>query len=1368
MEILQICYIFAPVSKESNIYGAMKCLIRLFPLIFLISFCRDFAYAQSIRQLSNRDGLSNSAVLSLCQDSQGMIWMGTCDGLNTFDGKNISLYQFPEGSGRQLSGNLIEDLLVMEGDIMWIRTNYGLDRLDIRGNSILNFDDFMGAIWCCKSPTGIFYVLKDDGSLYYFAERNQTFHRLDVPLLDFNQVLSFTVDKNNVLWIFGKECSTQSFQVMEKDGDVISIHPVENFGYSGNLVWAFAEEEAAYLIDETYDLYEYDFNNQKAYFIAGLADEINTRGEVSALIKQGNDYYIGFKNSGLVVLKYQATQKSKSKYQLESTPIRCGIFCLIKDKFQDIVWVGSDGQGVYMYFNDLFSVNNTLLDTPVYGVDNPVRALYCDFEHTLWVGTKGDGILRMKNYRPEEDAPVCPFDFLTVENSSLTDNSVYCFTPSKRNILWMGTEKGLNYYDYSTRQLQSLSVSVDGKKVRYIHSIQEQNDTTVWISTVGEGVVKVILYPEGPPRVKRTTCTVVEDGRMYSNYFFTSFLEGDSVLWLGNRGYGLYHLDIRTNQMTNYRFDTIANSRMVNDVFAIHHNEKGYWLGTGSGVLHFTLEELAEGKVNLLAGATVHGIVEDYQHNLWYGTNQGLVCHNLKTNVDYVYNNRNGLSVTEFSDGAFHKDPWTNILYFGGTNGFVSIVPSSVMIESYVPPIYLNGLFILGKKQSLNDYLSGDNKVRLDYAQNFFQLDFIAIDHINGNNYSYSYKLEEANDQWISNGFSSRVTFSNLAPGKYTLWMKYRNNVTGEESSPQSFVIFITPPWYLSYWAYALYVLVFIVVSTGLVYRTFRRYRWKQRRIIEKIRQQKKEEIYESKLRFFTNITHEFCTPLTLIYGPCEKILSYEGTDAFVRKYAQLIQQNTEKLNALILELLEFRRLETGHKELSIQPVAVSDELIKTARLFSELVENRKIIYCLKIAPGIIWNTDISCFSKIANNLISNAFKYTPDHGQISIELKTEGQELILSISNTGKGISKEDLPKIFDRYKVLDSFELSGANSRIGLGLAICKSMITLLSGNITVESIQNQVTTFTVTLPVLTATNENSEAVTYQNGLPVNLTNKTFKLEAVERKYDDKKQTIMIIDDDLSMLWFVSEVFVSQYNVLSFDNADDALVSLERQQPTLIISDVMMQGTDGLIFAQKLKQNKFWNHIPLVLLSALHHENDQMKGIEAGADAYVTKPFNIAYLEKIVYRLIQRETDLKEYHHSAFSTMVVENGKLQNKEDQLFMSQMMALIKQHLTDADLSVEMLAAELGCSTRQFYRKLKFITEKTPADLIKECRLVVAERLLMEQNFTIEEIIFRTGFGNRSSFYKAFSLRYGMPPTQYRKQQKEKIKNELSS
>lgn len=1335
---------------------------RLLGIISILSCLPYMTHAYSLRQFSNKDGLSNSAILSLYQDNRGVIWIGSCDGLHTYDGNSIQIYSPSSSPKTLLSGNLINNVTETGKNILWVQTNYGLDRLDIKEQTSRSFAEFKDNRFMAKSKDNVLFTLKDDGYFYYYHQEKGMFQKLEIPQPAFEHILSIAIDENDMLWVFTSNNDNRCYRI-NKTGDGLSLSPKNLFKHSEKLRWVFPEERLVYFIDESYSLYEYDFNNQQQYFITDLKAEIEERGEVSSIIKQQNDYYIGFKSSGLIVLKYMPDQKIK--YRIQPTEIHSGIFCLMKDKYQDIVWIGTDGQGVYMYFNDAFSISNTLLDTPVYQINNPVRALYYDNEQTLWIGTKGGGMLRFKEYSAETGTSVS-FEHISTANSALTDNAVYCFTPGSMSKLWIGTENGINYYSYKSRQLKTFTVTADGRKVKYVHSIHEPNDTTLWISTVGEGIVKVILHPNTAfPTVKSATRIVLDDGRLASNYFFTSFQENDSLLWFGNRGYGAYRLNIETGKFTPYKFDSIVNSRTANDIFAIYKNKDGYWFATSSGLLHFAQDTSSyHNKIDLLSKNTAHGILEDQQNNIWISTNQGLVRFNPQTRTGQTYNRKNGLEVTEFSDGAFYKDVPTGTLFFGGTNGFVAIRPNACSITDYMPQISIKGLSVFGKECNIHDFLHEKEEktvLRLDYSQNFFHIDFMAVDYINGNNYSYYYKLDEVSSQWIENGASPSAVFSNLSPGQYTLSVKYRNNINGKECAPQSFFIQITPPWYASDWAYVTYFILLAGFCILAVCQIIRKYRRKQARIIEKMNREKKEEIYESKLRFFTNITHEFCTPLTLIYGPCEKILTYPQSDPYICKYGKMIQQNAEKLNALILELLEFRRLETGNKTLSVQRQPVSDKLRNIAESFSELAENKKLDYRLDIQPDIEWNTDTGCFNKIVNNLISNAFKYTPEKGEIIVELKAEDGQLVLRISNSGKGIAKENLDKVFDRYKILDSVELNGKGSRNGLGLAICKSMVTLLNGRIDIESIPDKLTTFTVSLPELPPSEQEKPQEAYSTGELISDT-EPVKLEKTVTDFDPSRQTVMIIDDDPSMLWFVSEIFVDKYNVCSFSHAKDALDSLEIRQPDLIISDVMMPDIDGLSFTHCIKQNKLWSHIPLILLSALHHEDDQVKGLDSGADAYITKPFNVKYLEKIVYRLIKRKSELKEYYNSVFSAFQIDNGNLVHKEDHDFLNKVMKIIDANIENPDLSVELLSNELGYSTRQFYRKLKPITEKSPTDIIREYRLTVAERLLLTKNLTIEEIMDKTGFTNRGTFYKLFSSRFGMPPRQYREQQKENV------
>lgn len=1341
-------------------------IVQMTLALLLCQLCMK-VQAYDLRQYSNNAGLSNSYVPSLYQDNSGVLWIGTCDGLNVFDGQNVQLYSSFLPNQFILSGNYINKVIETGNKIIWVQTNYGLDRLDTDRGTSRAFTEFRGETFMAQDRDHNLFVMKEDGYVYCNMNGTDTFRKVDMPKMSFRHVFAMTIDMNDVLWVFAQGDETQTYQIQKgESGVTLTLNHL--FKHPERLRQAFVENEAAYLIDETYALYEYDYSNRQQYYIADLRKEMEAHGELSAVIKQKNDYYLGFKNSGLTILKYMADQKQK--YEVQVTEIHAGVFCLMKDRFQDIVWVGTDGQGVYMYYNDAFSLTNTLLENSTYQLNNPVRALYYDYERTLWVGTKGGGILRIRNYKPGTKVSK-EFDRLTSGNSALADNSVYCFAEGNhRHALWIGTEDGVNYYSYREKAIKRLPVVAGGREVRYVHSIYEVNDTTLWIATAGEGMVKVILRKGGEPLVRSAECFVIDKGRMASNNFFTAYRENDSIVWFGNRGDGVCRMNIVTGRFRSYRLDDVVKSQAANDVFAIYKRRDGYWLGTGAGLLHFKSESLRMDNGELLSGGTVHGILEDGQGNLWASTNQGLIRVNPHTHTEQVYNKGTGLTTTEFSDGAFYKDAVTGVLFFGGTNGFVAVESKDYEVREYMPKIQLKGLSIFGKRYNINEFVhrqGQEDVLRLDYDQNFFAIDFMALDYINGSNYAFAYKLERESEHWIESGAKANATFSNLAPGKYILLVKYRNNITGKECQPLELVIRILPPWYASPWAYTGYAVLLILMTVGTVCYGVRQYRRRQQYLFEKLDRQKKEAIYESKLRFFTNITHEFCTPLTLIYGPCEKILAYNGTDTYIRRYGKMIQQNAVKLNDLIRELLEFRRLETDNQVLHLQPVEVSEKLADVAGSFDEAAERHKVDYRQQIAPGITWNTDLGCLNKIVGNLISNAFKYTPDGGDITVTMTVEDERLVITVANSGKGISAEDLPHVFDRYRILDAMEMSGEGSRMGLGLAICKSMVSLLQGEIEVDSVPDTLTTFTVRLPQQALVEGQAPPiVSPEVSSELHLEEvRPQEMERVMPPFDAAKRTLLVIEDEPAMLWLVSDIFADTYNVEAFDNAKEALAVIEKRQPDLIISDVMMPGIDGLTFVQKLKSNKLYNHIPLVLLSALNHEDDQVKGLEAGAEAYVTKPFNIQYLKKIVESLIKREEDLKEFYRSAFSTFKVESGSCLHQDDLKFLEKIASIIERELSNQELSVETISSELGYSTRQFYRRLKPITDKSPADMIKEARIAAAAQMLLGTNLTIEEVIDKVGFINRATFYRLFSQCYGMPPKKYREEQKKKVREE---
>lgn len=1368
--------IFAPYNLTNTMFLINNTLFLKTLLGILFTLYALCSSAFTVRNYTNKNGLTNSFIFSLWQGANGELWIGTYDGLNVFNGLEYLSYPFPPYT-HTLPGNLVTKITPAGEDSIWVQTNYGLSLINTKTYAGKTYPEFIDKTRIARRSDGSTFILSNKGILHWLPAGKTDIRPVDIPTVDFNTVQDIVMDDSNRLYIFTTNGTCPIYET-RVEHEEIRLKATGNFAHPHPMlhVWKTVEGHILFL-DRKHGLYETDLNMQAKRLVTNLSDAAREKGDISCILKNGEDYYIGFGTHGLSILTHQPG--STGTYQLKDTEIATGIMCLMKDRYQDIVWVGTDGMGIYMCYNEQYAIRSVSKEKVHNLFNKPVRALYHDEQRTLWIGSKGSGILQVPhfdihspNISPEKTTS------LTTANSTLTDNSVYCFT-RHGNLLWIGTESGINYYSYKTGQLSALPVKADGSAVRWVHSIQVQNDTTLWVSTVGEGVVQVRLRAgtATSPTVKSAHRKVIQDGTVSQNYFFASHQENDSILWLGNRGHGAYRLnmcaDIGRQGLTQQFYDTLSDNRSVNDIFSIHSNQAGVWLGTGSGLVQLTDEGTRIYKNGILAGSTIHSILEDAHTNLWLSTNQGLIRFNPTHDICQRYNYSNGLEVFEFCDGAAYHDPEHHTLFFGGTNGFVVVTPQQYATRSYLPPIYLAAIDIFDEHRNLNHFTepeTGKDVLRLNYDQNFFQLKFLATDYIDGKAYTFHYRLDTAHPDWINNQGSSRIMLSNLKPGKHVMYIKYRNENTGKESPVKQLNIFITPPWWKSPAAYITYALLCLVLSAGAVYAGIWNYRRKKLQLTRNLEQRQKEELYEAKLRFFTNITHEFCSPLALIYGPCEKILSYTGCDSYLHKYARLIQHNTERLNNLILELLEFRKLETGHRKLTVRPLALSDLLQDLADAYIELAEQRRMNYRLTIEPGIIWNSDAGCINKIAQNLISNAFKYTPDGGDICVEAEVKGERLTLRFANSGPGIPAKDLERIFDRYNVLATAQTDRKHPRTGLGLAICKNMVSLLQGEIQVESTPDKVTTFTISLPPLPLTEGTADEapdLTVSNPLPTPMEDGTELAACISETPvpDADRPVIMVVDDDAEMRWFVSEIFADHFNVLRFGSARDALEALGRQLPALIISDIMMPEIDGYSFVQTLKKSPLWNHIPVVLLSAMHYENNLVKGLNTGADAYVTKPFNVDYLEAVVMRLLQRTDDLERYHHSPIRSVSVSNHTYVHKKDQDFWHQVMETMEKHYTNPDLSVELLSQEMNCSVRQFYRRMKQVTDKSPAEVIRECRLNKAEQLLKEEkSITIEEVMYQTGFSNRSTFYKLFNQRYGVTPKQFQAQQADIIAN----
>ena len=549
------------------------------------------------------------------------------------------------------------------------------------------------------------------------------------------------------------------------------------------------------------------------------------------------------------------------------------------------------------------------------------------------------------------------------------------------------------------------------------------------------------------------------------------------------------------------------------------------------------------------------------------------------------------------------------------------------------------------------------------------------------------------------------------------------------------------------------------------------RYRQRKAQQLQRLESRRKEEVYESKMRFFSNITQELSMPLTMISGPCQQIMTYRKSDSYILKYAQTIRQNVSKLHDLIYMLHEFRGIRTSQNDENenIELVPVAEIAQGIAETFGEYSEQNSIHCKLDIERNLAWPSDREGLSTILNTLLSNAFKHTPYNGSVSLTIRNDDGELFISAANDSIGVNLDDIEAIFDRYRVLDYFERKserGLSFQGDLRLAICHSIVTRMHGQITVESTPNAQTTFTVRLPRLKVTAENTSV--NDNIVPID-TNYGLPLPTVTQReftFDKNRRTMFVVNDDSEIMNFVAELFAPDYNIKMPDGLNAMIELLKQMHPDIIICDALSEKSDCLSLIKFIKEGKLTSHIPVILLSTAQQVDERIKGVESGADICLTLPFNVEYLKAVTEQLLKRNRSLKDYYKSSISAFELSDGKMLHQDDKEFIDKMLKIINDNISNTEISTKFIADEMGVSIRNLYRRLEGILNQTPTNIIKEYRLAKAEQLLTSTKLSIDEIIYKAGFVNRGTFFKCFAAKYGCTPKVYRKEKLSQIKQEV--
>jgi len=1331
-----------------------------------------------VSNLTNNDGLSNSSINVINQDSSGLLWFGTWDGLNVYNSREFKVYKPDPGNIQSISNNIIRNIVQEQRNIQWIATDRGINRLDSRKNTFERFFTDNGnqtiftenSFFIARNSLNRIFAAVYDQGVFFFDTNTNKFHHLN-PVKNYRpRKIFFDVDDN--LWLFTDE--NMLFKIVFKKGksespvveNVIQFQLLKNiksvFYHSNNEIWMQTVEDKVF----SYRISE------------GILAESSTGSQKTGTIRAiafMDTYQLWGTANGL----YLYDLKTKS---IETILPNISVLSLYAGT-QQIIWVGTDAQGIFQLspsrekFHTYSSEN-----VPAFG-NSSVRTFFEDRSRTLWVGTKGNGVYTFNRNGDKNEAT---FSNHFTTSNGLLNNSVFTIVQGQGNEYWIGTDgQGINYYDTRSKKILTLSENKSLQKkinLSSVYSILTDNKNTLWVGTSGYGMYKLeIDRTTHPYSIKNFTQYIYKTNvsSSLSNNIVYSIIRDDAThLWIGTRGGGLNRFNCLTEKFQNYRYASTGTDFISSDdILCLYKDSRGtLWAGTSMGLnklLRFEKGRPVFARFTENEGIsnnTIHGILEDKEHNLWLSTNKGLT-ELIRDQSSYrivSYFKKDGLQNNEFSDGAFYESPNTHQFYFGGISGFNLFNPLEISHSNYMPTLRLDAFFVDNIEKNLSDYseIKRNREVlTLSYKNKSFSFKFIPLDYLFGTKCEISYMLEGYQKEWIQLGTSNTIVFSNLPEGNYLL--KVRCSNANKIWSKQYFTLPIRmlPPWWASPVAYLIYTVLLLALFT--VVRRFIRNQLnaKNNILLKDLEKQKIEEIHQAKLRFFTNIAHEFSNSLTLIYGPCEQLLRTHSSDDFTRKYINTIKSNSERMQTLIQQLIDFRKAETGHLKLDIEKVDIPELVKFVVDNFMEILEEKKILLTFSfIPPVIIWQTDRDSIEKIVFNLISNAVKYTPENETIKVTAEIKENRLIIRVTNTGVGIKPVYQQTIFDRFEVLERFEMQlskGIETRNGIGLALCKNIVEVLQGSIEVESDGDTFTSFLVSLPeqLIDETSNRKEHEVPVVPVPTVEISKEIQEEKIRFSIPDtqKEGLILVIDDESEIRDLLSDFLSVRYEVAQAGNGKEALELMRIRMPLLIVCDIIMPEMDGVEFIKKMKEQELTRHIPIILLSSKGSVENQIEGLETGADAYLSKPFHPRHLEAQVESLLHRNKAILDYSESTYAALEQYEGKLIHKEDKELMLNITRIIHQQMDNESLTLDFIAGELSLSKMKLYRKIKELIGQTPTEYIRSIRLKQAEKLLKTTNKTVQEIMYVCGFNNKAHFYREFSKKYHLTPKEYRNQ-----------
>lgn len=1348
-----------------------------------------YAQQQKINftSLKSKDGLSSNTVNAILKDRYGLMWFATEDGLNKFDGTNFTVYKHKSDEPNGLQSNDIRVLHEDRAGNLWVGSSGGsLSLYNRKKNSFINFpgntknglsSDIIRGIF--SDYTGKIWVATYDG-LDVLDPKSKKIERLSIqsnpqttlPVVRINCLFE---DSKHRMWI-GAYDGLHLYNRKTKSFEHFQNSALDSASLSNNFVSGITEDSFANLWIGTKGGLSMLLPDGKGFknfkHKKGDANTLNSNNIQAVATNDSNQLWVGT-DEGLNTLDIKSgiiTQYKPDSRNIYSL-IGKSITCIYIDK-QEIYWVGSYRGGINKYDNNLnlFHLKQgNIFDQR--GLNSSVVTSFVEYkDDEIFVGTDGGGLSVFNRQTELFRHLKIP---ITSGNTS-ADIAVMGMEMTRSKKLYIGTySKGLFVLDLSTEKFSQFKRGEYASDLSSndIFCIKEDRKGRIWIGTNGGGVNvlnaenKVIFkYGESPQAANK-------GGYPLNNYI--RFIEEDKPgqIWIGSYGRGIALFNPGENKFTLYNK---ANSKLPNNLLlSILEDGKGnIWVGTFSGGLSLfdrkTNQFITFSEKEGLNNATVYAIVEDMQGRIWVSTNKGISSFNPKTKKFTNYTIFNGVQNNNFVLGAGFRSSDGEI-FFGGAEGFNYFNPQYFKKNKNVPSVLFTDLRISNNSVEassdgpIKEHISVAKDIYLDYKQNF-SLSYVSVNYTAPEQNRYSYRLEGFDKDWIESGTSKTVSYTNLDPGEYVFHVKASNNDGVWNKAETAIKIHVKPPFWRTIYAYVLYVLTIIGSLLYIRHRGIQKLKLKFAMVQEKMKaeQERKEaerlsELDKLKIKFLTNLSHEFRTPLSLIMGPVEKLLS-EKKDETVSGPLNMIKRNTRRLLNLVNQILDFRKMEEHELRLNASDTELVSFIKEVLESFNDLSERKQIQLVFKSQIRAFYTSfDQDKIERVLFNLLSNAFKFTPVGGTITLELEknehaagSSAPSIVIRVSDTGIGIPANVKGKIFDRFFQIDT-TASILNQGSGIGLSIAKEFVKMHGGNITVESEPGMGSSFIIDLPFYPIEEMDEITIDFSSSTKPVLQSEVFETHG---KIADgvEMPSILLIEDNEDFRFYLKDSLKSFYKIYEASNGQEGWQKTLAHHPQVIVSDINMPFMNGIELCCKVKLDKRTNHIPIILLTALTAEEEQIRGLETGANDYLTKPFNFEILNAKIKNLLFLNRTLKDTYTKQIRIQTPEI-LIESHSDRL-LNKVVLYIEENLNNPRLSVEDLSKHVGMSRGSLYHKILELTGLSPVEYIRSVKLDKATVLLERSDLNVSQIAYMVGFATPNYFAKSFKAKFNMQPSEF--------------